>query len=312
MALIPFEAARLSMSDESGTVVLRDGLVVTFFVPESHRVVAPVVRALIDRYRSMPGVPAHWWGLDDEGIPCPFDPSHVSEFLDRKLLGTAEECDLWLADKGSGAADFQVRYHGLDLPRRRGEGWPRATSGVSFTFPSDYGEESGILGIFGFANELTHELPFTFGLVSPAFLLAEGAQESVAFACARALSRRYVCLEIPSLLIDCFECGAAAKNIYWGSYFGGALLAGLGGERGARSAFSGFGAKFELLRPEKVSVYLGPLPTAGDVNRREDTSRYRRAFDVIRAFLPDRVLTCSGFKDDEFDAWLHRHDDQRQ
>jgi Protein of unknown function (DUF3396) len=232
MALVSLELPRYEMRVDSGAVVLRDGFVVTFFVPRSHREAGPAVRSAVVRYLALPDVPRALWLLDAEGYPQKHEEPQVKARLYDALLGPAPECDLWVADMGNDAPHFRVRYHGLDLQRRANEGWPHATSGVSFTFPTDYLGEAGLLEIFSFANETARELPFSFGLVSPAFVQAEGSLESAAFALVRRLSRRYRCLEIPALLPDCFECAGAAKSAYWGNYFGGTLLADLGDETG--------------------------------------------------------------------------------
>lgn len=310
MAVKPLELPRFDLHVDGSTVVLHDGFVVTFFVPLSHGEAAPSVRSAIANYLRMPDVPKTLWLLDEEGYPQPNGPAQLAQRIYDALHGRWAECDLWIADAGNEAPRFRIRYHGLDLGRRRGEGWPHATSGVSFVFPTDYSGESGLLEIFNFANEIAHELPFSFGLVSPAFVQAEGSLESAAFQAMRGLSRRYRCLEIPALLPDCFQSADAAKGAYWGTYFGGSLLEGLGGESGLRVGFAGTEVRFETLGPGRMSVYLDPLPIAGDVNRQEDVSKYRKAFDVVRARLPARDVTYMNFDDEAFEAWIHRFEER--
>jgi hypothetical protein len=309
MALASFYLPQFEMRVDSGTMVVRDGVVVTFFMPVSHAEVAPAVRAAIDLYLGLPDVPHAFWLLDSEGYPQRHEAPQLTARLNDALLGPAAECDLWIADMSNDAPRFRVRYHGLDLQRRFEEGWPSATSGLSFTLPTDYRGEAGLVEVFSFANEVAREVPFSFGLVSPAFVQAEGALESAAFAFIRGLSRRYRCFEIPALLPDCFECAGAAKGAYWGNYFGATLLANLGHEPGLRAAFAGTEIRFEALGPDKLSVYLDATPIAGDANRQEDVSKYRKALHVVRDMLPRRELTYIGFDDERFSAWTHRFDE---
>jgi Protein of unknown function (DUF3396) len=312
MALTPLELPRFEMHADSGAVVLRDGIVVTFFVPLSHRAAIPTVHSTIARYLAMSDMPEALWLLDDEGYPQQHEAPKAASLVDVALHKAASECDFWLADQGNNAPRFRIRYHGLDLDRRRSEGWPCATSGVSFAFPSDYLGQAGLPEVFNFANETARQLPFSFGLVSPAFVQAEGSLESAAFESMRRLARRYRCFEIPALLPDCFESANAPKGAYWGNYFGGSLLEALGGEYGLRASFADAEVRLEGLGTASVSVYLDPLPIAGDVNRQEDLSRYRRAFEVVRSRLPEREVRYMNFDEEAFEAWMCRFDGQER
>jgi hypothetical protein len=67
--------------------------------------------------------------------------------------------------------------------------------------------------------------------------------------------------------------------------------------------------RLEALGADKMSAYLEAMPVAGDANRQEDISKYRKAFDVVRDMLPGRELTYMTFDDETFEAWVHRFDE---
>jgi hypothetical protein len=309
MEMIELRLPRLEYRLESGVIALRDGIVVTFFLPHSHAGVAVAVRRAFDAFLRLPALPTAFTTVR-EGEPVP--AADVTAIADEALDPSRAESHMHLLDSADHAPRFSVRYHGLDLETRAREGWGDAVSGIRFTFPTDYLGPSGLVEIFGFASELSDILPMSFGYVAPAFVFLEGIGEDGAFTVIRGLCRRYQCLDIPALLPDCFEVGTGPKGAYWGNYLSARLVERMGGEPAVRSHFTGLDVKIDGTGNGGILLYLDPYPIAGDVNRQEDVGRYAAAARLFRPLMRPRRVPYMNFDEEMMFAWLTRFSDEER
>ena len=297
---------RFEFFTESGARAVHDGFVVTFFLPHNHVQISPSVQAAIDLYLQLPGLSETLGTIDDEGYPVLLDTNHLKTIIVQKLDPSFIEATLQIVDTKDGASQFSVRYFGFDSETRNKLGWPNAVSGINFTFPADFQGESGLISMFNFANELAVLLPFSFGYISPAFLFHEGVAEPAAFEMIIRLSKRYRCFDIPALLPDCFEMGEGPKGAFWGNYLNKGLVARLGGEAAIRRYFHSKGIRIRIDDSGSMSLYLSPIPVAGDKNRREDIRVYKRVFSLFSKLMLPRNVSYLEFDDEEMFDWIHR------
>jgi hypothetical protein len=327
MTMIAMTLPQFGFLMESGVLALHDGFVVTFFLFGNHQQNASMVRAAIKRYLKLPGMAANLGTIDEEGYPMTLDTqslwsvigegldssagaatTHIEEETDHSLV----EASLQIIDSTEGAPRFSIRYFGFDRDKVAAGGWPHVASGIRFTFPTDFLGERGLREMYGFTNEVAAILPFSFGYVSPAFVYHEGIGEPAAFEMIRRLSRRYRCLDIPALVPDCLEIGDGPKGAYWGNYLSAPMVNQLGGEATIRGHFAGQEVRITIYDNGSMSVYLGRVPIAGDVNRREDVKVYKAASNLFSDFILPRSVLYLDFDEEAMSEWLHRFDDEHE
>ena len=230
----------------------------------------------------------------------------ISALLDHRIVRAGSPPKFALVDAEADAPCFSVAYCGLDRLHLASLDWPHTACGLRFSFSLEAMDENGLFDIFDFAGRWARALPLASGLIAPAFVYREGVDEIVAFRSIARLCRRYRCMDIPALMIDCFEVGTGVKGAYWCNFLGGEALARIGGEARLREAFADTGAHIESLGDERLSITLGPLPVYGDVNRRQDLDAYRLAFGLFESALRPRTVPYLGFDEESMQAWIER------
>lgn len=305
MALAEIALPELQFRTDAGILALRDGFVVVFFMPGGHSSVAPLVRKAMEVYLALPGVPGRLFSYDPEGQPVSVDRAEAFALMDSCLGPGLPESRLYLLDSSDGAPGFSVGYEGLD-PVRKDAGWPQAVSGLRFSVPTDFGGEEGLLSLLAFSSELADFLPFSYGYCAPAFIPHEGVGETAAYRAIRGLCRRFHCLDIPALLIDSLEVGDGPKGAYWGNFLSGPLVAALGGEKAIREILNGYNMRIRTQSDGSMSVWVAPLPGAGDSNRREPIDGYRALHRVLAPAIRERTVPYIGFDEELMTQWIHR------
>ena len=294
---------------ESGAIALRDGFVVNFFLPRSHVEISNIVERAVGLYLGLPGIPTVLGTLDGEGYPLMLGAGKLPSLIKDKLREGLTEAELQVIDSTDGTSSFSIRYHGFDLKDRSEKGWRSAVSGIRFTFPTSYLGEEGLLEIFQFSNNLAEMLPFSFGYVSPAFLYHEGVGEPAAFETIRGLCKRFLCLDIPFLLLDCLEVGSGPKGAYWGNYLSSSIVEKLGGEILVKKHFEGHDVRLRAQGNGAMSIYLGRSPIAGDVNRNENVEAHKVAFRIFAREMVQRTVPYMDFDEETMHHWLYRFAD---
>ncbi|MGJ7614530.1 MULTISPECIES: type VI immunity family protein [unclassified Variovorax] len=306
-----FEHIAVNLTDGFGNELLRTGMVVTYFLDDEHASHAGVAgAAMLDfAQRFMAGRPVHF---PDDDVFAQADATDLRALLDDRVVRAAVPPKFTLVDSAVAAPRFSATYCGMDRAHLANIGWPHTACGLRFTFSLEDMDENGLFDIFEFAGRWARALPLASGYVAPAFVCRESAEEIVAFQGIARLCRRYRCMDIPALLVDCFEVGAGVKGAYWCNFLGRRALAEVGGEARLRAAFAGTGARVESIGgiggidEERLSVALEPLPIFGDVNRRQDLGLYRWAHGLFAPALRPRTVAYLGFDEESMQAWLHR------
>jgi hypothetical protein len=274
----------IRLRNKSGDLVARDGVILCFFMRHSHKEVAPAVwRALQAYLRAIPPQSLGWY-VSPEGDMLPLDDKgweHIRKKMLERPWGIAWHVDL-SEDPGE-AGGYHFNYDGrkLDDPMfSRDEG---TTSGVSFSFPTEYLLEHGPASLRALALELARELPFSFGYASLAFVSHQGAW----FASNELpdLRERYPGLDVYHLGDTSEIIGTRARGAYWLTFLGQPLLGQLGGIEGLRHTLSFPEVSFHPLEGERLLLSLGEWPDAIDTTKEHHLPQYLALARVLEPFL---------------------------
>jgi hypothetical protein len=123
-----------------------------------------------------------------------------------------------------------------------------------------------------------------------------------------ALGNRYPGIDMSKPFATQFIVGKGIKGVNWLTFLGRSHVAALGGEDAIRKA----AGRDVVVHPTRSGLALqaGPVPDAGDVNRRVDLPAYRavaRLVAPVRSHEHPGILGADGFEDpDATEKWLAR------
>ncbi|HYI03055.1 type VI immunity family protein [Hyalangium sp.] len=266
-------------------VVARDGVVICFFMRHSHGEVAPAIwRALQTYLRAIPPQALAWYGSPD-GDTLPLDDKGW-EHIRKKMLERPQRnaCHIHLEEDCSAVGGYHFEYDGRRLDAPLFSDNENATSGVLFTFPTEYLLEHGPAHLHALTLELARELPFSFGYASLAIVAPHGLW----FAARRSvipLLSRYLGLDIYRLRETSGHIGTRARGAYWLTFLGQPLLGQLGGEEGLRHKLSFPQVSFQPLEGERLLITLGEWPDAIDTANGAYVPEYRTLAHLLEPYL---------------------------
>lgn len=276
---------RIRIQAESGQLLIREGLSITFYMRHSHAEVAPGVMRSLETYRRAVephalGVYAdedgYWQELDETGWGC----------IQDKLLDP-----LWasvhLADAVTSENRYRFEYLGkvLDAPALASK--PGAVSAVSFWLPTEYLEANGPGWVRELALELAAPLPFCSGHAGLSFncetdLLGVGRE-------LRELCFRYPGMDIPHPSLHSLHIGTRIQGASWLTFLGQPVLGELGGPVGLRSRLRSPDTTVQEMEGSRAVVTLGPWPEAGDTEQGQVLPAYRELARVLEPWLYPRT-----------------------
>jgi hypothetical protein len=264
----------------NGFLIIRDGVVMTFFIQRHHREISANIRRALDLYRRTVGEEKLRWYTHAEGESQPLDADGWS-FIHEKLRSeNGWPVDLWESDTQVG--DYRFEYRGRALGTDSYQWSPHAVSAVSFWLPMEYLEEQGPARVRALALALARELPFNTGYASPAFntLTDELGVDRILLE----LSTRSPGMDILDIGMS-MRIGTRPKGTYWLNFYGQPLLDELGGAAGLRERLTLPEISVEESQPDKVLVQLGEWPEVDGEMR-----AYRQLARVLEPYLYQETI----------------------
>ncbi|WP_257457551.1 DUF3396 domain-containing protein [Archangium lipolyticum] len=294
---------RIRIHAESGYLLIRDGLTLTFYMRRAHAEVAPAVLRALGIYRSMVGPNAlglytdaegNWHELDDAGW------DHV-----RREILSNQRFAFHLTDASTTEDRYRFRYHGKPLNDPSLGNKPGAVSAVSFWLPTEYLEEHGPDRVRALAIEIAALLPFCSGHAGLSFNCETdlvGVKREV-----RKLCFRYPGMDIPELGYTSWEIGTRVRGPAWLTFLGQPVLGELGGVENLRARLRSPETTVQDMGAERAVIILGPWPEAGDAENGRDLPAYRELARVLEPWLfHEKPLRGGTFTPEDLLRWERR------
>lgn len=305
---------KIRRHDSHGQLVLREGLILCFFMRRPHPEIAQAVTRALDIYLNAVGPEKLGWYLaprteqdpeGDAGIEAVVHPLDSRGWtIVRDALRDPVSCVLQLEEHENQVGGFHVEYYGrqcstLELPT-----CSEVVSAVSFWLPTEYLEDRGAVQVREMAVAMARELPINSGYLSLAFNYLVRFKEVVQAIHDQCF--RYPGLDVHDLSESSMELGTRVRGAYWLNFYGQPLLAQLGGARGLREQLNSPGVSIEELGEEKVLVALGEEPETGDVKQSRDMRPYQTLARVLKPYLHEERPDWFGFSSDQLRHWQRR------
>ena len=302
--------SRHPLARQIGVLRARDGVVVCFFMHRSHSEVAAAVwRALQIYLQAIPPHSLKWYGSDD-GDTLPLDGAGWEvirkQMLERPWGG---EWLVELAEQASEAGGYHFEYNGRKLDAELFAQDEHATTGVLFTFPTEYLLEHGPVRLRALALELASELPFSFGYASLAFVCQSGMWYGVKQELREVLPR-YLGFDLYHLGDTSRAIGTRARGAYWLTFLGQPLLGQLGGVEGLRQKLPFEEVTVQPLEAERALITLGEWPEAIDTAKRREEQKllpqYRTLAHLLEPYLYEERTGFFSLDPEDMRRWLRR------
>ncbi|WP_224245072.1 type VI immunity family protein [Hyalangium gracile] len=261
----------------------------------------------MDTYRrAIPPRALGWYG-SPEGDTLPLDDKgweHIrSKMLDRP---SANACNIDLEEDASEVGGYHFEYRGrrLDAPLFSHD--EDATSGVAFSFPTEYLLEHGPAQLRALAIELGRELPFSFGYASLAFVCPRGLWYGARQELLAPLSR-YLGLDLYYLEDTSRVIGTHARGAYWLTFLGQPLLGQLGQVQGLRDKLAFPEVTLQELEGERLLISLGDWPEVIDTASAPPLlPQYRALAHLLEPFMYEERTGWFSEDKDNMRRWLRR------
>lgn len=262
--------ADLSIYSDGGPAIVRDVVAAVFYSRTTNEQLRDRAAAIIRRIVNVLGYQALALYVDHEGNEQDLTPAMLDVLFDQRMLGRlrAANANIILNSADLAVPSFYLWYNGRSL---RDASDPQA-SYLTLWVPRAYfaANSAELLALF---DDIATTFPVSFGYVSRNFAGTRNLQK-------QALARRYLAYDIASPLCVSADIGPTAAGAYWLNYLGMDLARRLGDRQSLRTRLADETSIREL-SDDVLRVQLTDKATAGDVNRGEDLSAYRKFAAVL-------------------------------
>ncbi|ATB35099.1 hypothetical protein CYFUS_000511 [Cystobacter fuscus] len=263
-----------------GSILIRDGLSICFYMRRHHHEVAQGVMRSLETYLRVLGPEALGWYADSEGDWQELDEAGWAHIRSR-MQGRSPI--IILKDDPAGASPYRFEYFGKDLEAPFFINNPHAVCALEFWLPTEFLEERGPARVRELALELATSLPFNSGHVSlslNALHQLAGVSDEL-----RQLRLRYPGMDVHALEHLGWHIGTRIRGPHWLTFLGQPVLGELGGVPGLRSRLVSPDISVQPLDAERALVTLGEWPEAGDTTRGLPLPLHRELARVLAPWL---------------------------
>jgi hypothetical protein len=272
---------------ESGTVYLREGVTMAFFLPTPIAEVAGPILAAFEEYLKMIPAGVLRWASVGAGSEewKPVEKKTIDrcrsqlkgEGTRKRSLTSFELAD---GDNGGDAPGFGIMVIGNPLD----PDLPDEKSLLQMYFPSEVAAEEQAEDFVNNLRKLATLLPYVSGYASPGLHWAE-LHKAQALIEARAIARRHPGYDVQDNAIGRSDINLKVRGARWLTLLGMEIVEKIGGLKTLRQNLPG-PIVVEEVGPG-VMIRAGRQPEKGDVNRRIDTPLLRivaRVLEPVTAF----------------------------
>jgi hypothetical protein len=298
------QVPRVRVQAENGELLIRDGIVLCFYMRRPHsEVVGPVLQAL-EQYRRAVGPRALSWYVDheDDGY-CELDDRGWENAL--RELRLNRWAHTVLRDGPGGVGEYQFEYFGRGPAPTSADEAPGGVCALSCWLPSEFLEKHGPARVREVALAVAAPLPFNSGYVS----LSLNALTSL-MGVRRELRRwcfRYPGMDITSDSLFSSDLGTHVRGAYWLTFLGQPVLGELGGAAGLRARLCSPDITVQEMEAERVALTLGTWPEAGDTEAGRDLPLHRELARVLEPWLfHQQPIRDSHFPPEDVRRWERR------
>jgi hypothetical protein len=214
-------------------------------------------------------------------------------------------CGVDLEEKDSEVGGYHFEYRGRQLADENFSHDEDATSGVSFTFPTEYLLEHGPGHLRTLALELARELPFSFGYASLAVVSPRGMWYAARRELLPFLSR-YLGLDFYHLGDTSRIIGTRARGAYWLTFLGQPLLGQLGGEEALRQKLPFPDVSFLPLEGERLLITLTEWPEAIDTEKKFHPAQYLALAHLLEPYFCEERTGWFSLDKEQLRRWMRR------
>jgi hypothetical protein len=278
---------RIRIHSEDGTLLVREGLSISFSMHHPHAEVAPGVLEALAHYRSAVGPEGLSLYADDDGAWWTLDAAGWDAV--RHQLHHPRRARVHLVDASTQERRYRFDYDGKRLGTSALDREPGAVSTVAFWLPTEYLEEQGPEQVRMLAMALAAPLPFCSGHAGLAFngaLDKAGVKQAL-----RPWRLRYPGLDVPELDRHALTLGTRVRTVSWLTFLGPPVLEELGGTAALRSRLSWPDTQVEAMEGGRAVITLSAFPEAGDTEAGLSLPHYRELANVLEPWLYPEGLT---------------------
>ena len=288
---------------ESGHLLIRDGLEMTFYMKIHHEQCAPAALRALEVYLLAVGMQALDIHMDDEGDWHKLENSPL-DYIQQEIL--SDRISIFhLANSSITENSYHFSYYGKYADTLSNEMHPNMVSAVSFWLPTEYLEAHGPARVRQLALDIAEVLPFCSGHAGLSFncdtsLL--GVLREL-----RALCFRYPGMDIPEVSATAWQIGPRLRGPSWLTFLGQPVLGSLGGVEPLRAQLRSPDTTVQALGPERAVITLGAWPEAGDREHGHLLPAYRELARVMEPWLFHREPLGAGhFTPEDWRRWESR------
>ncbi|MBN8226800.1 DUF3396 domain-containing protein [Corallococcus macrosporus] len=286
-----------------GSVIMKAGLSICFYMRRSHRELAPLISQALTTYIQAVGRQALTWYPDVEGEWQELDDAALESTHQELMRHPAPRVQL--RDSYGSLVDFQFLYRGVDLDSPESRRAPGLhTCAASFWLPAQFLQSQGSGSFRELALALAKLLPLNSGHAGPSFHAWLGIKDLMRHMFQ--LGLRYPGMDVPDEHNNAYSVGEKVQGVHWMNFLGPPVLEALGGTSALTARLQTPGTSVQALGADRAVVTLGPEPDAGDMNEGRVLPAHRELARILEPWFAAREVSRPYRDNDALRRWERR------